>query len=46
MPDIFKIKNLLAKSNKAVNWRIQPIPTQTGTMSNEPKLICSILQWG
>lgn len=28
MPDMFKIKNFLAKSNKAVNWRIQPIPTQ------------------
>lgn len=28
IPDMFKIKNLLAKSNKAVNWRIQPIPTQ------------------
>lgn len=28
MPDMLKILKVLTKSNKAVNWRIQPIPTQ------------------
>lgn len=42
MPDMFKIKNLLAKSNRAVNWRIQPIPTHVCTMSNKTGLICNI----
>lgn len=41
-----RLKNLLAKSNKAVNWRTQPIPTEIRTMSKNPKLICNILHVG
>lgn len=45
MPDIFKIKNL-KKSNKAVNWRLQPIPTQICTIFNKYRLIYNIMPFG
>lgn len=42
MPNMFMITNL-AKSNKAVNWRIQPIPTQICPMSHKPRLMDNVL---
>ena len=49
MPNIFIIKNLAKKkkkkknNNKAVNWRIQPIPTQICTLSHKLKLMYNTL---
>lgn len=40
-----RLKNLLAKSNKPVNWRIQPIPTEICTMSKIPSLSAIYYMW-
>lgn len=46
MPGMFMIINLATKqqkSNKAVNLRIQPTPTQIYTTFHKPRLIYNIL---